>query len=339
MASLKTEILNALGINPALNNNNANKDIYNSNIVHQKVSQNTGGTTGTQTTTGMKPVNSVSTQGAAMTGQQTVYPTYLKDDSNGNTITAPTAATAGTTNNNLYGAAVGALGLGGSVGASKTGSSGGSGGSAANPNQQYIDQLNSLYNQILNRGTFSYDLQGDPLYRQYADQYTQLGQQAMRDTQAQSAALTGGYGNSYASSAGSQAYQQYLNQLNSVIPELYDRAYQAWQNEGDDLLTQYNLIASHPSNISAMTPKTSSGGGSSKKNSNSYNISDFEDLLDQIILNSQEEDAEAAADEASYSQWKNFFTGGTTAVRTSSSNYSQLGTLRKQLRNNLATKK
>lgn len=302
-----------------------------------KTTQPTQTTTGT---TGMKPVNSVSTQGAAMTGQQTVYPTYLKDDSNGSPITAPTAATAGTTNNNLYGAAVGALGLGGSVGASKTGSSGGSGGSAANPNQQYIDQLNNLYNQIMNRGTFSYDLQGDPLYRQYADQYTQLGQQAMRDTQAQSAALTGGYGNSYASSAGSQAYQQYLNQLNSVIPDLYDRAYQAWKDEGDDLMTQYSLVASHPSVISSMTPRTSSGGsGSSKKNSNSYNISDFEDLIDQIILNSQEEDAEAAADEASYSQWKNFLTGGTTAATTSSSNYSYPSTIRKQLRNNLATKK
>lgn len=134
-------------------------------------------------------------------------------------------------------------------------------GGGANPNQQYIDQLQDIYSQIMNRGPFSYDLEGDMFYRQYADQYSQLGQQAMRDTMAQSAALTGGYGNSWASAAAQQANQQYLNQLNSMIPKFYDRAYKAWTNEGDELMNQYKLAASHPGVIDSLKP--SGGGGGS----------------------------------------------------------------------------
>lgn len=138
---------------------------------------------------------------------------------------------------------------------------------ATNPNQQYLDQLNAIYNQIMNRGAFSYDMANDPFYQQYAQQYTQLGKQAMRDTQAQSASLTGGYGNSWAASAGSQAYQGYLDQLNNMAPEFYDRAYQQWLGEGDMLATQYNLAATHPTNVAALTPKSSGKGstGTAKK--------------------------------------------------------------------------
>lgn len=113
-----------------------------------------------------------------------------------------------------------------------------SGGSSYNP---YIEEANSLYDQLMNRGPFRYDLQGDMLYRQYADQYTQLGKQAMMDTMGTASGLTGGYGNSYAQLVGNQAYQQYLTQLNSMIPDFYDRAYQAWLDEGDALLSRYEL--------------------------------------------------------------------------------------------------
>lgn len=264
----------------------------------EKLKSNTG------LNAGVAEPNAVSAQGAAGTMAQAIYPTYLNDGATGTAAQNTTSAQAqayGTTG--AADAANGALaglfstGISGNIGSTSTGSTGTSGGntgsSATNPNQQYIDQLNSLYSQIMNRGVFSYDLQGDPLYRQYADQYTQLGKQAMRDTQAQSAALTGGYGNSWASSAGSQAYQQYLNQLNSVIPDLYDRAYQAWQDEYDDLLTQYNLVASHPSTISAMTPQTtSSGSGRSSSKASTTDYSDLESLLDAIIAADDESDTE-----------------------------------------------
>lgn len=123
----------------------------------------------------------------------------------------------------------------------------------------YMQQLNSLYDQIMNRKPFQYDLNGDLLYRQMADRYTQLGQQAMRDAMGQASALTGGYGNSYAQQVGNQAHQQYLTYLNEQIPSLYDRAYGVWQDEGDRLLEEYQLTAAHPGYLAAMQPST--GGG------------------------------------------------------------------------------
>lgn len=106
----------------------------------------------------------------------------------------------------------------------------------------YDDQLQEVYDRIVNREKFSYDLNSDALYQQYADQYQMMGQQAMMDTMGQAAAMTGGYGNSYASTAGNQAYQGYLQQLNEVVPELYSMALDQYNAEGDKLLTQYSML-------------------------------------------------------------------------------------------------
>lgn len=115
---------------------------------------------------------------------------------------------------------------------------------SAVPNYQasYDDQLQEIYNQIVNRDKFSYDLNQDALYQQYADQYQMMGQQASMDTMGQAAALTGGYGNSWASTAGNQAYQAYLQQLNEVVPELYGMALDQHNAETDKLLTQYSML-------------------------------------------------------------------------------------------------
>lgn len=107
---------------------------------------------------------------------------------------------------------------------------------------QWDAQLNATYDQIMNRDPFSYNVNADALYQQYKDQYTQQGRNAMQDTMAQASAMTGGYGNSYAQTAGQQAYNTYLQQLNNVIPSLYDRAYQRYQDEGNNMLQRYNLV-------------------------------------------------------------------------------------------------
>ncbi len=95
------------------------------------------------------------------------------------------------------------------------------------------EQVSALTETVTGK-PWSYDLNADMLYQQYRDQYMQGGRQAMIDTTGQVAqALTGGYGSSYGTTAGNQAYQQYLTQLNSVIPSLYDRAYQRYTGDRD----------------------------------------------------------------------------------------------------------
>ncbi|HBU12185.1 MAG TPA: hypothetical protein DEB31_05495 [Clostridiales bacterium] len=107
---------------------------------------------------------------------------------------------------------------------------------------KYAEQIDSLLNNILNREDFSYDFNADPLYQQYKDNYTQQGKMAMMDTMGQAAALTGGYGNSYAQAVGQQAYQGHLSQLNNVIPELQAAAYNMYRDEGTDMLNNIGLL-------------------------------------------------------------------------------------------------
>lgn len=85
--------------------------------------------------------------------------------------------------------------------------------------------------------TFNYDYRDDPSYQQYRQQYVRNGQLAMQDTMGQVAGLTGGYGSSYSQNVGQQAYQGYMNQLNAVVPELYQNAYNRYLN---DYSNQYN---------------------------------------------------------------------------------------------------
>lgn len=107
----------------------------------------------------------------------------------------------------------------------------------------YDQEIKDLYEKITNREPFKYDYASDPLYGQYAEKYQQLGKQAMKDSMGQTAALTGGYGNSYGSAVGQQQYDAYLQRLNDVLPELYGQAYNQYAAEGDRLKEQYSLAS------------------------------------------------------------------------------------------------
>ena len=104
----------------------------------------------------------------------------------------------------------------------------------------YGDQLKDYYDQVVDYKPFTYDLNGDALWQQYKDQYTTQGKLAMMDTMGQAAALTGGYGSSYSQSAGQQAYQGYLQQLNDRIPELYQLALDKYNNDYALLKDKFN---------------------------------------------------------------------------------------------------
>lgn len=107
---------------------------------------------------------------------------------------------------------------------------------------KYGDQIQALLDKILNRDPFKYDFNADPMYQMYKDRYLQQGRMAMQDTMGDAAALTGGYGNSYAATAGQQAYQSYLQGLNDRIPDLRDFAYNAWLNEGDRMRSNLSTL-------------------------------------------------------------------------------------------------
>ena len=106
----------------------------------------------------------------------------------------------------------------------------------------YGQSLKDQMDKINNRKQFTYDLNGDALYQQYKDQYINQGRLASADAIGQASAMTGGYGNSYAATVGNQAYQGYLQKLNDVVPELYNMAYNRYQQEGQDMKDMYTML-------------------------------------------------------------------------------------------------
>lgn len=107
----------------------------------------------------------------------------------------------------------------------------------------YEAPLKELMDRILSREDFRYDLDGDALYRRYRNQAVQNGRLAMADAAGQAAALTGGYGNSYAQTLGQQAYNRQLESLNDRIPELYNLAMNQYRLKTQGLQQKYDLLS------------------------------------------------------------------------------------------------
>lgn len=107
---------------------------------------------------------------------------------------------------------------------------------------RYDEQIQNIINTIQNRPEFEADsVYESALWKNYRDQYVQAGNKAMRDTMGNAANLTGGYGSTYAQAAGQQAYDAYLNQLGDRTLDIYDRLYNEYLNEGQELYNQLNM--------------------------------------------------------------------------------------------------
>ena len=105
------------------------------------------------------------------------------------------------------------------------------------------DRLDELYEKIMNQEPFRYDADTDPLFTQAAEQHRRGADLAMRDTMGQAAAMTGGYGNSYAAAVGNQAYQAYMENLNDRLPEYYGIARDAHEAERQRLYDEFALTS------------------------------------------------------------------------------------------------
>ena len=104
--------------------------------------------------------------------------------------------------------------------------------------------LEKVKGDIANYGDFSYDFNEDALYQQAVESYKQMGKMAMQDTMGQAAAMTGGYGNSYAQTVGQQAYQSYLQEASDMLPEYYQMALDRYKMGKEDLYNQYGMLLS-----------------------------------------------------------------------------------------------
>lgn len=107
----------------------------------------------------------------------------------------------------------------------------------------YTDQIKSLMSDIQNREKFSYDVDTDTMFQQALASAMGSGKTAMQDTIGQASALTGGYGSTYATTAGNQAYNAYIQDAYANLPEYYQMALEAYQMEGQDMYQQFAMLS------------------------------------------------------------------------------------------------
>lgn len=99
-------------------------------------------------------------------------------------------------------------------------------------NSNYTNKITGLLDKAENMDfKFNYSLTDDPAYASYRDQYVHNGQLAAQDAAGNAAAQSGGYGSTAAVAASQQAYNESLTQLNNIVPDLYDKAYNRQWNE------------------------------------------------------------------------------------------------------------
>ena len=108
-----------------------------------------------------------------------------------------------------------------------------------NGKTSWDDKIYGQIDKIENREKFSYDVDNDQLFQQALASAMKSGQTAMQDTIGQASSLTGGYGSTYATSAGNQAYNAFIEDAYNNLPEYYQMALQTYQAEGEEM---YNLL-------------------------------------------------------------------------------------------------
>lgn len=95
----------------------------------------------------------------------------------------------------------------------------------------YSDAVKQSLAEVLNRRDYSYNAENDAVFSKYKKLYTEQGKRAMQDTMGNAALLTGGYGNSYGTYAGQQAYNKHMQELSDRSAELEQKAYDRYRDE------------------------------------------------------------------------------------------------------------
>lgn len=107
---------------------------------------------------------------------------------------------------------------------------------------KHQEDLDNVINKINNREAFSYDMNGDALYNKYKNHYTDMATKASEDAVGKASAMTGGYGNSYALTAGQQAYSDQMDKLDDIGMSLYNAALDRYDRETNALNSRYNML-------------------------------------------------------------------------------------------------
>ena len=107
---------------------------------------------------------------------------------------------------------------------------------------KYDGQIAGLVDSILNGEKFDYDVNKDSRFQNYAQIYERNAKKSAENMMGNASAASGGYGNSYAAAAAGQAYNEQMQGLNAVVPELEQLAYEQFQAKKNDQYNQLNML-------------------------------------------------------------------------------------------------
>jgi|GEM_PF-1110782 len=100
----------------------------------------------------------------------------------------------------------------------------------------------SLLDKIMNYQSSDFDINADKLYNSYRDMYTKNAALSAENTFGLASSLTGGYGNSYAASAASAAYNSYMSGLTDRALEIEALNDSRRKTELSNLYNAYNAV-------------------------------------------------------------------------------------------------
>ncbi|MBE5790686.1 MAG: peptidoglycan-binding protein [Clostridiales bacterium] len=107
----------------------------------------------------------------------------------------------------------------------------------------YTKRIDELVEKALAREDFSYNPANDSMYQQMKDEQTYLGKRAMEDAMGAASALSGGYVNSFAQTAGEHAYQNYMAQLAGSMDDMYNLALSAYDAETRQMESELKALS------------------------------------------------------------------------------------------------
>lgn len=98
-----------------------------------------------------------------------------------------------------------------------------------------------LLEELLTRPAFSYDAARDPHYLALREGARADASRALADTVGRVSAATGGYGSSYAATAGARAFDEVASGAEDLVPELYALARERYESEGEALTEKLRI--------------------------------------------------------------------------------------------------
>lgn len=202
--------------------------------------------------------------------------------------------------------------------------------------EEFLDRLESVYA----RKDFSYDPDDDPVYAAYKQKYLAEGDRASKNAIADYSALTGGYTNSTAMTAGAQAQQYYASKLSDMIPQLASDAYTRYKDKNQTnldvaelLLNAYDTAYGNAAdaNDKTLVNVNSSASSSAKRDQSAFErdltLKEFErdEILDRQLYDTRE----------SENYWNGIFNGQKSEMNIVDRNSKILDNEQKQIYNEL----